>query len=118
MANVLQVPLAMAQDSIELAKDVTMGVLFSRGPALVEDEVTRLCLRISAENRGVIAMSAVLSPNTFLLLGQGDTIDRFKNSPRAGFYLRCVRSLVQRRLLADVQRERSAPCLLQCSAIH
>jgi [acyl-carrier-protein] S-malonyltransferase len=80
MANVLQVPLAMAQDSIELAKDVTMGVLFSRGPALVEDEVARLCLRISAENRGVIAMSAVLSPNTFLLLGQGDTIDRFKNS--------------------------------------
>ncbi len=80
MANVLRVPLAMAEDSIALADDVVMGVLFSRGPALVEDDVTRLCLRINADNRGVVAISAFLSPNTFLMLGQGDTIDRFKNT--------------------------------------
>lgn len=56
-----------------------MGVLFSRGPALVEDDVQRLCLRISAEGRGVVAISAVLSPNSLLLLGQQTSIRRFSD---------------------------------------
>src|SRR5690349_7870341 len=34
MAEVLSVPVAMAADSAELAKDAVMGVLFSRGPAI------------------------------------------------------------------------------------
>ena len=42
MAEVLNVPLAMAQDCAEMAKGTTMGVLFSRGPALVEEDVVRL----------------------------------------------------------------------------
>src|SRR3954468_16366047 len=36
MAEVLSVPVAMAADCAALANDVTMGVLFSRGPAIEE----------------------------------------------------------------------------------
>lgn len=70
--------LKMADDCVELAHDVTMGIVFSRGPALNLDAVHRLCLEINQRGRGVVSVSSYLSPNTVLLLGQGDTIDRFK----------------------------------------
>jgi [acyl-carrier-protein] S-malonyltransferase len=78
LEDVLLVPLSMAQDCAELARDVTMGVLFSRGPAINEELVLRLCMQIDAENQGVIGVSSILSPNTYLLLGQGETVQRFK----------------------------------------
>jgi [acyl-carrier-protein] S-malonyltransferase len=72
-------PLArMADDCAELADDVTMGILFSRGAALPVDTVHRLCVEITSEAQGVLAVSSYLSPNTILLLGQGTTLDRFK----------------------------------------
>jgi [acyl-carrier-protein] S-malonyltransferase len=74
----LRVPLAMADDCAALAHDVTMGILFSRGPVIDEHHVRRLCLQISSERKGVIGISAILSPNTYLLLGQGETVARFK----------------------------------------
>lgn len=77
LEEVLSVPVRLAEDCVALAQDVTMGVVFSRGPALVEDDVNRLCLRISAEGHGAVAISAVLSPNSLLLLGQQDSIRRF-----------------------------------------
>lgn len=76
----LRVPLAMAEDCAALAHDVTMGILFSRGPLIEEHHVRRLCLQISSEGKGVIAISSILSPNTLLLLGQGKTIQRFKET--------------------------------------
>jgi len=80
MRDVLEVPLTMAQDSAKLAHDVTMGVLFSRGPAIVESQVQRLCFEINARGKGVIGISSVLSPNTLLLLGQRRTVHRFKRT--------------------------------------
>src|SRR5262245_35081368 len=77
MQHALKLPLVAAADCVELAQNVTMGVLFSRGPVLDFDEVKRLCLRINAEGAGVIAISSYLAPNTVLLLGQNGTIDRF-----------------------------------------
>jgi [acyl-carrier-protein] S-malonyltransferase len=77
MEEALRIPLSMAADAAALAADVTMGILFSRRRALELDRVQRLCLAINAEGRGVIGMSSVLSPNSVLLLGQQDTIDRF-----------------------------------------
>ncbi len=77
MKHALRIPLAMAADCVALADGVAMGVLFSRGPVLDFDKVTRLCLEINAEGAGVIGVSAHLAPNTMLLLGQGTTIDRF-----------------------------------------
>lgn len=75
----IRVPLAMAADSVALAHDVTMGVLFSRGPSIAYAQVERLCEEITAEGQGTIGVSSVLSPNTYLLLGQQETIDRFRH---------------------------------------
>jgi [acyl-carrier-protein] S-malonyltransferase len=78
MRDVLPPLVSMAQESAELARDVTMGIVFSRGPALDLEAVERLCLEITQQGRGVIAISSYLSPNTVLVLGQGDAVDRFK----------------------------------------
>ena len=78
MEDALAIPLALAKDSVSLAKDVTLGVLFSRGPELSFDEVQKQCLLINQEGNGVIGVSTYLAPNSALLLGQSDTIDRFK----------------------------------------
>ncbi len=80
MAEVLSVPVTMAADCASLAENVTMGVLFSRGPAIDEIDVHRLCRAITAEGHGTIGMSSILTPNTYLLLGQNDTIARFKTT--------------------------------------
>jgi [acyl-carrier-protein] S-malonyltransferase len=76
LEQLLPVPLGLCVDCVELANDLTMGVLFTRGPALPMDEVERLCRGISSEGHGLIGPSAFLSPNTALILGQGGTIDR------------------------------------------
>ncbi len=78
MAEILSVPVAMAEDAASLAADVTMGILFSRGPTIDEMDVNRLCRLITSEGKGTIAVSSILTPNTYLLLGQNDTIARFK----------------------------------------
>jgi len=78
MAEVLSVPVAMAEDCAAMAANVTMGILFSRGPAIDEFDVNRLCRQITAEGHGTIGVSSILTPNTFLLLGQNETVNRFK----------------------------------------
>jgi [acyl-carrier-protein] S-malonyltransferase len=77
MAEALKVPLTMAADAVELAHDATLGVLFSRGPAIDVVKVNRICLEINAEGHGVIGVSSYLAPNSLLLIGQGATLDRF-----------------------------------------
>lgn len=76
--EVLRVPLTMAPDCAELAGDVTMGILFSRGPAIDERSVHDACEQLTSEGAGVIGVSAVLSPNTYLVLGQQDTVRRLR----------------------------------------
>ena len=71
--------LTLAKDSVKLAADVRIGVLFSRGPALDIDAVQRLCLQVTNQGHGVVAISTFLSPNTVLLMGQGNTVDLFKD---------------------------------------
>jgi [acyl-carrier-protein] S-malonyltransferase len=78
MQHLLRAPLTFADDLVELGHDVRMGVIFSRGPVLDELAVKRHCLTISNEGPGTIGLSALLSPNAMLVLGQGDTIDRFQ----------------------------------------
>ncbi|MCA9240392.1 MAG: hypothetical protein KDA37_09340 [Planctomycetales bacterium] len=75
----IRAPIAMAEDCAALAHDVTMGVVFSRRMALNEAEAHRLCAEITAEGAGAIAISAVLSPNTLLVLGQHGTLQRFRD---------------------------------------
>jgi [acyl-carrier-protein] S-malonyltransferase len=78
MDDVMRVPISMAEDCAALAHNVTMGILFSRGPSIDEMDVRRLCRQITSEGQGTLGTSAILSPNTFLLLGQNDTVARFK----------------------------------------
>lgn len=70
--------LQMADDAAQLASDVTMGILFTRARVIDLTKVGRICQEITAEGRGTIAMATFLSPNTVLLLGQYQTVDRFK----------------------------------------
>ena len=76
--HMIRIPLAMAADAVELAADVTMGVLFSRGPKIPARSVQSLCEEISCEGQGTIGVSSILSPNSYLLLGQRATIGRFR----------------------------------------
>lgn len=76
LEELLPIPLSLADDCASLAHDTSMGILFTRAPVLPEADVERLCAAVSGEGRGMVAPSAFLSPNTALLLGQGDTIDR------------------------------------------
>jgi len=80
LESVLKPLLELAPDTKELAADVRMGVLFSRGPEIDVDAVTRHCLRITNAGNGVIAISTILSPNTVLLMGQSDTVAEFKKT--------------------------------------
>ncbi len=72
--QILPVPLALAEDCARLAADTSMGVLFTRGPLLERGDVERLCEAARSEGKGLIGPSAYLSPNTALILGQGDTL--------------------------------------------
>jgi [acyl-carrier-protein] S-malonyltransferase len=45
---------------------------------LSESEVHRVCRAISAEGHGLIGPSAFLSPNTALILGEGQSLDRLE----------------------------------------
>lgn len=77
---VLHPILSMADDAAELARDVRLGVLFSRGTALDLNAVRKLCLQISNQGEGVVSISSYLSPNTVLLLGQNGTVREFKRA--------------------------------------
>ena len=76
--DLVRVPLSLARDCAELAHDVQLAVLFSRGKAIPESHVHRLCVKVTSEGAGAIGMSAILSPNTYLLVGQGISVTRFK----------------------------------------
>lgn len=75
-----QILFAMADDCAELAKNVTMGVVFSRGPGLSFEDVTRLCMKISSEGAGLISPSTHLAPNAILVLGENSTVQRFQEA--------------------------------------
>ena len=74
----IKVPLSLCDDCVALAQDMTLGILFTRSGELPQDEIRRICLQINSEGKGVIGISSHLSPNSLLLMGQRDTLDRFK----------------------------------------
>ncbi len=78
----MRVPLSLAEDCAVLAHDVSLGVLFSRGKTLPINAIRKLCLEVNQAGQGVIGISAILSPNSLILMGQGDTIDRFQAKTR------------------------------------
>ena len=80
MEQLLPIPLGCADDCAELAKTTTLGILFSRGAALELDDVQELCMSVSSEGQGMVGASSYLSPNTVLIIGQGDTLSRLEKA--------------------------------------
>ncbi len=76
--SALEIPLALANDCVALAEGVTLGILFTRAQELNLDQVRRICVRVNQAGRGVVGVSSYLAPNSVLLMGQGDTLDRFR----------------------------------------
>ncbi len=76
MEELLPIPLACADDCAALALETTLGVVFSRGPAVPLKDVQDLCTEVSAEGQGMIGVSSYIAPNTILVIGQGDTLTR------------------------------------------
>ena len=85
MESVLTPLLVLSDDMISLADTVRMGIVFSRGPVLDIEAVERLCLEITNQSRGTIAISSYLSPNTVLVLGQRETLDSLKAAVKVRF---------------------------------
>ncbi|QDT68595.1 hypothetical protein MalM25_15180 [Planctomycetes bacterium MalM25] len=77
--QMMRPPLELATDCASMASECTMAVLFSRSESLNEARIHRLCEEITAAGEGAVAVSAVLSPNTLLVLGEGETIRRLKS---------------------------------------
>ncbi|MDH3717340.1 MAG: ACP S-malonyltransferase [Planctomycetota bacterium] len=77
MGDAIGVTAALADDCAELGEGTAMGIVFSRGPALDVHAIRKLCVEINQEGHGVIGVSAHLSPNSLLVLGQDKTVDRF-----------------------------------------
>jgi [acyl-carrier-protein] S-malonyltransferase len=80
LEQLLPIPLGCADDCAELAVDTTLGIIFSRGPALSLKDVQAACTSISNEGKGMVGVSTYLSPNTVLVMGVGDTIDRLEHA--------------------------------------
>src|SRR5437763_117895 len=80
MEQLLPIPLGCADDSAALAAGTTLGVIFSRGPAIALKDVQDLCVEVSNEGRGMVGVSSYLSPNTLLVIGQGDTLSRLEKA--------------------------------------
>ena len=70
--------LSFSDDCVELAQNLTMGIVFSRGPTLDMDIIEQLCVEITMSGRGTVCISSILAPNTILLLGLNDSLDMFK----------------------------------------
>lgn len=75
---VMRIPLSLAEDCAALASKVTMGIFFSRKTALSEAALQRVCEEVTAEGCGAVAISAILAPNTMLVIGETDTLDRVR----------------------------------------
>ena len=78
LEDALRIPIAMSDDCVDLANDVTLGVLFSRRGELSVKKVSQLCQEINAEGKGVIGVSAWLAPNSCLVIAQRETLDKLQ----------------------------------------
>lgn len=83
--DALRVPLMLSPDGIELAHDVTLGIVFSRKEELSVEDIERTLLELNTKGDGVIGISTHLSPNSVLVMGTGSTIDRLKNRLKEEF---------------------------------
>ncbi len=79
LEDALPVPISMADDCAALGENVRMGILFSRGAVLDQPAIDTACRELNLRGEGIIGVSAHLSPNTRLLLGEGNLVEEFRD---------------------------------------
>ena len=77
--------LKLAGDCVELAQNIQMGIVFSRGPELDLPAIEKLCVETTARNQGTVCISSYVAPNTVLILGQGGSIELFREAMKERF---------------------------------
>jgi [acyl-carrier-protein] S-malonyltransferase len=77
--DALRIPLELADDCASLSDGVQLAVLYTRSLTLPMDDVHRAIDHVNLEGRGAMGLSTVLAPNALLLMGQGDTLERFRD---------------------------------------
>ncbi len=77
--------LKLAGDCVDLAQNIRMGIVFSRGPELDVPAIEKLCVETTARNQGTICISSHIAPNTVLVLGQGNSIGLFRDAMKERF---------------------------------
>lgn len=76
LEDALTIPLALSEDIAKLAPTCTLAVVFSRKATLGAALVNRVCQEICAEGNGLIGISSILSPNSVIVIGEGETTSR------------------------------------------
>ncbi|QDU75566.1 Malonyl CoA-acyl carrier protein transacylase [Bremerella volcania] len=76
LEDALTIPLSLSTDTAKLAPTCTLAVVFCRKKTLSADRVHHLCQEINAEGKGLIGISAILSPNSLIVIGEEDTTTR------------------------------------------
>lgn len=76
LEDALTIPLSLSTDTAKLAPTCTLAVIFCRKTTLSADRVHQFCQEINAEGKGLIGISAVLSPNSLIVIGEQDTTSR------------------------------------------
>lgn len=70
-----EIPLRVATDCHALMVDSKLAIVFSKQSSIPSLAIEQICLDVTLETGKTIAVSAQLSPNTLLVLGQGDSLE-------------------------------------------
>lgn len=76
LEDALRVPLSLSEDTAKLAPTCTLAVLFVRRSTIDPLVVHRICQEVNAEGGGLIGISSILSPNSVIVIGEGETTTR------------------------------------------
>lgn len=70
------IPTALADDTAPLAENCQLAVVFCRKQELPLKLVQQCCIETNQEADELVGVSAILSPNSVLLIGEGTSLDR------------------------------------------
>lgn len=78
LKDALTIPLSLAKDAAKLASGCTLAVIFCLRQELPADLVQKHCQKVNAAGEELIGISAILSPNSLIVVGEGDSVDQLK----------------------------------------
>ncbi|EAQ77904.1 hypothetical protein [Blastopirellula marina] len=72
------IPISLADDTASLADSCQLAVVFCRKQELPLKIVQQCCIETNQEGDELVGVSAVLSPNSVLIIGEGTSLERFR----------------------------------------